>query len=233
MKEAVNGETPNVPDEIVGKWQQVVNTIAELLHVPAALIMRVDPPHIEVFRASESPGNPYEVGAREHLRGLYCETVIEKRDRLLIPNALKDEKWKHNPDIKLGMTAYLGFPLIWPNGEVFGTVCALDSRENAFGGVHERLLSQFRDLIEGHLALLFRSREIEAKADALAKSLAEIRTLRGILPICASCKKIRDDDGYWQAVEDYISDHSEAVFSHGICPECRKRLYPELFGGKG
>ncbi len=64
----------------------------------------------------------------------------------------------------------------------------------------------------------------------LENALAEIKTLRGIIPICSSCKKIRDDEGYWHQVEVYIRDHSEAEFSHGICPECAKKLYPEIFG---
>jgi len=60
------------------------------------------------------------------------------------------------------------------------------------------------------------------------KALEETRILRGLLPICASCKKIRDDQGYWTQIEGYIRAHSEAEFSHGICPECTKKLYPEL-----
>ncbi|MDB6112799.1 MAG: putative sensor protein [Pedosphaera sp.] len=63
--------------------------------------------------------------------------------------------------------------------------------------------------------------------DELTRALANIRTLRGLLPICASCKKIRDDHGYWQKVESYISHHTEAEFTHGICPDCMGRLYPE------
>ncbi len=59
-------------------------------------------------------------------------------------------------------------------------------------------------------------------------SLSEIKKLSGFLPICASCKKIRDDEGYWNQIETYIKEHSEADFTHGICPECEKRLYPEL-----
>lgn len=61
----------------------------------------------------------------------------------------------------------------------------------------------------------------------LQKALAEIKTLSGLLPICSSCKKIRDDKGYWNQLETYISKHSEAMFSHSICPECAKRSYPE------
>jgi len=63
----------------------------------------------------------------------------------------------------------------------------------------------------------------------LREALASVRTLRGMLPICAACKKIRDDQGYWQAVERYISEHSEAEFSHGLCPDCMKKLYPEFY----
>jgi PAS domain S-box-containing protein len=63
----------------------------------------------------------------------------------------------------------------------------------------------------------------------LQQALKKIKTLSGLLPICASCKKIRDDKGYWNQIEAYISVHSEAKFSHGICPECAKKLYPEDF----
>ena len=62
----------------------------------------------------------------------------------------------------------------------------------------------------------------------LKKALKEVKTLGGLLPICASCKKIRDDNGYWNQLEDYIRKHSEAEFSHSFCPGCAKKLYPEL-----
>jgi PAS domain S-box-containing protein len=61
----------------------------------------------------------------------------------------------------------------------------------------------------------------------LQKALGEIKTLSGLLPICASCKKIRDDKGYWNQIEVYISEHSEAEFSHGLCPQCAETLYPK------
>ena len=67
--------------------------------------------------------------------------------------------------------------------------------------------------------------ELKIKIEELEKAFAEIKILRGIIPICAACKKIRNDDGYWENVADYISKHSEAEFSHGICPDCMKKLY--------
>jgi hypothetical protein len=63
----------------------------------------------------------------------------------------------------------------------------------------------------------------------LQEALAEVKTLRGLPPICASCKSIRDDQGYWQQIEAYIQNHSEAEFIQSVCPECAKKLYPEVF----
>ena len=61
----------------------------------------------------------------------------------------------------------------------------------------------------------------------LQNALAEIKTLTGLIPICASCKKVRDDNGFWNQIEVYIRDHSEAEFSHGICPGCADELYSQ------
>ena len=76
----------------------------------------------------------------------------------------------------------------------------------------------------------------EAKLDKsiqnLQQALDEVKKLRGILPICASCKKIRDDKGSWNQIESYIREHSEAEFSHSICPECAQKLYPEIYNNE-
>jgi DNA-binding response OmpR family regulator len=68
------------------------------------------------------------------------------------------------------------------------------------------------------------------KVYELERALADIKTLRGILPICMHCKKIRDDQGYWNQVEIYVRDHTEAEFSHGLCPDCMRTLYPDWAG---
>ncbi len=75
--------------------------------------------------------------------------------------------------------------------------------------------------------------EKEQLITELQDALAKVKTLSGLLPICASCKKIRDDRGYWNRIEAYIGKHSDAQFSHGICPDCAKKLYPDLFGEEG
>jgi PAS domain S-box-containing protein len=75
-------------------------------------------------------------------------------------------------------------------------------------------------------------RQLESEKERLIASLEtaieEIKALKGILPICSSCKKIRDDKGYWQQIETYISDHSDAEFTHSLCPDCIKKLYPDF-----
>ena len=81
--------------------------------------------------------------------------------------------------------------------------------------------------------VLARKRVEEERAKLIKElqgALAKIKTLSGFLPICSSCKKIRDDTGYWNQIEAYIQDHSEAEFTHSLCPECMKKLYPDLYG---
>ena len=123
----------DIPSDMKVGWQNIVDLLANITHVPAALIMRVHPSSIEVFSTSKSNGNPYKVGDSEELgHGLYCETVMKSNSRLVVPDATKDPAWKNNPDVELGMISYCGIPLLWPNGEVFGTICILDSKENHY-----------------------------------------------------------------------------------------------------
>ena len=79
---------------------------------------------------------------------------------------------------------------------------------------------------------IVRRRRAERERDnvirELQKALSEVKTLRGFIPICANCKSIRDDKGYWNRIEAYIQKHSDAVFSHCICPDCAEKLYPDL-----
>jgi PAS domain S-box-containing protein len=89
----------------------------------------------------------------------------------------------------------------------------------------EHLLESFLDITERKRA----EEERERLIGQLQEALAEVKTLSGLLPLCSSCKRIRDDQGYWQQIEAYIRDHSEAEFSHSVCPECAKKLYPEVF----
>ncbi|MCP4641388.1 MAG: response regulator [bacterium] len=86
-------------------------------------------------------------------------------------------------------------------------------------------LVRHRDMME----LRRLNAELSERNDRLAQALAEIKTLRGILPICTFCKRVRDDAGYWEQVDVYLHDHTGADVSHGICPDCMKKHYPEYF----
>jgi methyl-accepting chemotaxis protein len=96
--------------------------------------------------------------------------------------------------------------------------------------VRTRTLRQTNELLEEEIA---ERKRMETERDKLIvelkEALAEVKQLSGLLPICASCKKIRDDKGYWNQIETYISEHSEAMFTHAICPDCGKKLYPEYY----
>ena len=89
----------------------------------------------------------------------------------------------------------------------------------------EELLAKVQILVRLKNALDERDRVIYKLEEALSK----VRTLCGLLPICSVCKRIRDDQGYWNQIEDYVRKHCPAEFSHGICPECAKRHYPEFY----
>ncbi|MFA0233219.1 GAF domain-containing protein, partial [Vibrio sp. 10N.261.45.A7] len=146
----------DIPDDMASGWQNIVDLLAQITQVPAALIMRVHANYIEVFSTSRSNNNPYTKGDSETLgNGLYCETVMESKQQLVVPNALADPAWKNNPDIKLGLVSYCGIPLLWPNGEVFGTICILDSKENHYTPTYIKLLQSFRTSIESQLKTLF------------------------------------------------------------------------------
>jgi hypothetical protein len=83
----------------------------------------------------------------------------------------------------------------------------------------------FTDITE-HKKLMAQKEKLISE---LLEAGAKIKTLKGLIPICSSCKKIRDDRGYWQQIEKYVREHTEATFSHGICPDCAILLYPDLY----
>jgi len=85
---------------------------------------------------------------------------------------------------------------------------------------------KFRTLIRDISERVEAEREMECLIEELQDALAQVKTLKGLLPICASCKKVRDDDGYWSRLEAYLGQHSNVEFSHSICPDCMKVMYP-------
>jgi hypothetical protein len=114
------------------------------------------------------------------------------------------------------------------NREIVGLLQLNDRKENRFT---LETIHFFEGIGASIGVALMRKKQEEERdrlIEELTKALSQINMLSGLLPICASCKKIRDDQGYWNQIEDYIMQHSNADFSHGICPDCAKKLYPEI-----
>lgn len=107
--------------------------------------------------------------------------------------------------------------------------------ETCFVEVSSSVVRNSAGKVDGRMASfvdISRRKQLEVEQQTLIQKLQDalekIKTLRGLIPICAACKNIRDDQGFWHHVEEYISKHSEAKFSHGVCPKCMKKLYPEV-----
>src|SRR5688500_8582094 len=99
------------------------------MRVPAAVVTKLEPPlytHYRTVISSNSEGNPFPVDEIFSMDiGTFCETVIKKCEPLLVVNALEDAEWTSAPEIGVGMVSYLGFPVLWPDGRMFGTICVL------------------------------------------------------------------------------------------------------------
>ena len=160
---------PEVSDELIEKWQSLLDVTARIIDVSAASIMKLHEDHIEVFLNSKTAENPLFAGQKEELiHGLFCETVIGKQESVLIPDATKNPIWKDNPEVDINMISYLGFPVNYPNGEVFGTVCVHDSKENHYSELHQELMANLKKHIEADLELLVsrqRCKELNATKD--------------------------------------------------------------------
>ena len=139
----------------------------------------------------------------------------------------------------IAMTFWRYHSLVRVNLDLTRSIQERQRAERALRESHDQLETRVRErtaaLSQSNRELtdeIERRKELEKERERLIadlkEALVEVRTLSGLLPICSSCKKIRDDKGYWNQIESFISAHSEAEFSHGICPECARRLYPGL-----
>ncbi|MEW6670118.1 MAG: PAS domain S-box protein [Thermodesulfobacteriota bacterium] len=150
---------------------------------------------------------------RERLIGFSYKNIKNKAMKAAIATALSGEKSRFEGEyltvtgnVLTNMNANFS-PAFFPDGSVSGVI-------GIFEDITERIQIE---------------KEREKLLGELQKALAEVKQLSGFLPICASCKKIRDDNGYWNQIEAYIRAHSNAQFSHSICPACAKKLYPGFY----
>ena len=200
------------PDWVIEKWQNIADLLAETIGIPAALIMKTENEFMEVFISSHSENNPYQVGSKEKRYGLYCENVIKTQNKLSVPNATKDKVWNKNPDIKLGMISYLGFPLNFPDNQPFGTLCILDNKERQFTLLNEKLIQQFKNVIELDLALL---QSFELKASQLTVYVLQESDERSkaeqALKLVQSSLEAASDALYWMTPDSAIVKVNKAA----------------------
>jgi len=210
-----------IPDIAVLKWRNIAGLLAKLADVPAATINIAEEGVIRVIGTSSGENRAPEpdqiVNMKPGLK-IYCASVMQAREKLIIPDASKSDFWKDSEGAKAGYIAYAGVPIFHPDGDIFGSVCLFDRKPNSFEGPIVRLMEEFSEIITGHLSLIVKNTQLE-------ETLKEVRTLQGLIPICAQCKKIRDDKGFWQKVEVYLEKRSNARFTHGLCEECMEKLY--------
>jgi sigma-54 dependent transcriptional regulator, acetoin dehydrogenase operon transcriptional activator AcoR len=164
--------TIQINTRVLESWRSIVNTLAEFCDVPAVLIRRRQGPHMEVISTSETEHNPYKKGHRAPLKDLYCAPVVEHKERVLIPNILK-EMGQSNHDAALGMVSYMGVPLLWPDNEVFGTMSLLDSKEHTYTPRFENLICKFKELAETQLAMIFKNMADRKSLEYILNNLKE------------------------------------------------------------
>ncbi|GLQ33611.1 sensor domain-containing diguanylate cyclase [Litoribrevibacter albus] len=144
------------------KWQHTVNVMAEACHAPAAFIVQCTSSGLMAVVACEKQQIKYGTGdVYSYDINLYCKKVIETKDPLYVRDASKDPFWDDNPEAADGMVSYLGMPIFMPDGDLFGTVCVMDIAPTNYDPVYPKLVEQFKDIVEGDLALIQRNKELE------------------------------------------------------------------------
>lgn len=154
----------------------------------------------------------------------FCAHTILGTEVMVVEDATRDARFEDNPLVTADphVRFYAGAPLIDAEGHGLGSICVLDRQPRSLSPEQNKALQALARQIISQLELR------RASAD-LAEALSDLKTLRGLLPICSHCKGVRDDAGFWQSVETYVMAHSDAEFSHGICPACLKRFHPAVY----
>lgn len=154
-----------IPEATREAWQKTVDIMADIVGVPSAMITRVrDERELEVFVVSRTPGAVHQRGqVVERGNGRFCDEAIRVRGMLVVSDVTEDDRFAGGAEAQEGMISYLGMPLLWPDGQPFGAICVMDSRANRYSARYERLLGQFQEIVNLHLALMFQQHELKER----------------------------------------------------------------------
>lgn len=177
----ITSRKPAVPEEVQAAWQLILDLLAKIADVPAALIRKLDAPQIQVFASSQTEGNPFLKGDVMDLAAAhFCAAVISRGAPLIVRDTRLDPEWQHhNPALSLGMTYYLGYPLRWPDGEIFGTICVFDREDNPRATALVDLIVRFQQTIERDLRLIVQAREREERMAELQRDRDFFKSIAG------------------------------------------------------
>jgi PAS domain S-box-containing protein len=204
----ITPDSIQVPSDVVRTWQEIVDLLAEIMQVPSASIMRVEPAQLKVLVSSASEGNPCAPGSVD--TGPYCTAVLKSRRPLRVADALQNRAWRSNPHVKSGMISYLGVPISWPDGQIFGTICVRDNKKNEYSEAYLKLLLHFRDVLQADLESLARLHgEIEQR-EAMIRRLVDANII-GIFVWDVEGRILEANDAFLRLIqydrEDLVAGH--------------------------
>ena len=196
--------------DVLRNWQRIVDLLANIMRVPSAVVTKLEPPDYTCYRvliSSNSEGNPFPIDQFFAMDiGTFCETVIKSRAPLLVANALEDDEWRSAPEVRVGMVSYLGFPVLWPDGRLFGTICVLDQKANGYSDLYHELLQHCRDVLQGDLQTLARlGSELEEQREQLSELVA--RVPEGIVMVDRDSRITRVNPGFTK-IFGYMADEA-------------------------
>lgn len=151
----VKQKDAKIPGGILTDFQDIVDVLVQAIAVPAALIMRFDSPDIEVLCAGEAAANPYKPGDRYHMDDPFCHEIFLALAGIAEFDALADEEGAKSFTGKGGMVSCIGASLVWPDKEIFGIICVMDTKKNHYTNLHKKLLSRFKREVEIILQLMY------------------------------------------------------------------------------
>jgi len=205
----------SAPEQAFDDFTRIASHICQ---TPIALITLVDEDR-QWFKSRV--GLDAEQTPREHA---FCHHTILGQEVMIVEDARCDIRFDTNPLVTHDphIRFYAGAPLITHEGFCLGSLCVIGSKPGTLDAEKENIL-------EGLARQVVAQLELRRTSKRLAESLAKVKVLQGLLPICPHCKSIRNDQGYWHRVEHYLLTKTDANLTHCICNGCMAQHYPEVY----